>query len=309
MLGLPYPGRIARASFPACCLVVLPLLLPPLARAQGTSGPTTSDSKVGYIDNAIPGTLLRLRADAAYNNRRPSRAEFFYAQTAPGGPGLRATERSVDYQDVAAYGEVAFDQRFSVFLDVPTRFLNPDVNSDSAGLSDLNAGFKFALLRNDDSVTSFQFRTFAPTGDAERGLGTRHASLEPALLSYHALSDRLELESELRYWVPVGGTDFAGNVIRYGVGLGYDLFQGSACRVTPVVEFVGWTVLSGKAKFAFPSGQPAVEDASGDTILNFKLGLRTRMGENADIYAGYGRPLTGDRWYENTMRLEFRLSY
>ena len=28
-----------------------------------------------------------------------------------------------------------------------------------------------------------------------------------------------------------------------------------------------------------------------------------------DVYAGYGRPLTGDKWYENTFRVEFRLFY
>ena len=33
------------------------------------------------------------------------------------------------------------------------------------------------------------------------------------------------------------------------------------------------------------------------------------IGHHADLYTGYGRPLTGDRWYENTFRVEFRLVY
>jgi hypothetical protein len=33
------------------------------------------------------------------------------------------------------------------------------------------------------------------------------------------------------------------------------------------------------------------------------------FGDLADMYVGYGRPLTGDRWYENTVRVEFRLFY
>ena len=74
-------------------LAVLGLLAaPPAAPAQGTSGPTVSDSKVGYIDNAIPVDMLRFRFDASYEFTRPNRAEFFYARGAPKGPGLRLPE-------------------------------------------------------------------------------------------------------------------------------------------------------------------------------------------------------------------------
>ena len=66
---------------------------PPAAvHAQGTAGPTVLDSKVGYIDSAIPATQYRLRLDAAYGNNRPTRAEFFYARGAPLGPGLPVPE-------------------------------------------------------------------------------------------------------------------------------------------------------------------------------------------------------------------------
>src|SRR4051794_9920521 len=90
------------------------------AHAQGTGGPIVTDSKVGYIDSAILGNIFRLRFDAAYDNHRPSRAEFFYAQTAPRGPGLPFPEPSVDYQDISAYGEYQFGPRFSAFLELPT---------------------------------------------------------------------------------------------------------------------------------------------------------------------------------------------
>ena len=51
------------------------------------------------------------------------------------------------------------------------------------------------------------------------------------------------------------------------------------------------------------------EDAGGQTIVNAKFGLRMTLGDHADIYSGYGHPLTGNRWYENTFRIEFRLRY
>jgi hypothetical protein len=279
------------------------------AYGQGTSGPRVSDSSVGYIDPAIPGDIFRFRFDAAYDDRRPTRAEFLYPKGAPLGPGLPVPEPRVDYQELSAYLELAASERFSAFINVPVRFLNPEVNPDHTGFSDLDAGFKYAFLRCDDQVATFQFRTYAPTGDSRRGLGTDHVSLEPALLLYNRLTDRLALESELRLWVPVGGTDFAGEIIRYGVGTHYDLYRTCNLTVSPVVELVGWTVLSGKESVVPPSGVPFVEDAAGQTILNAKLGVRVKFGDWADLYGGYGRPLTGDRWYENIMRFEFRLLF
>jgi hypothetical protein len=279
------------------------------ARGQGTSGPTVSDSSVGYIDPAIPGNVFRFRFDASYDDRRPTRAEFFYPKGAPAGPGLPVPEPRVDFQDLEAYLEMAATERLSGFVNVPVRFLNPEVNSNHTGLSDIDAGLKYAFLFHEDLVATFQFRTYAPTGDSHRGLGTNHVSLEPAVLLYNRLTDLLGLESELRLWVPVGGTNFAGEIIRYGVGLHYDVCRTTHCTVTPVIEFVGWTVLDGKESVVPPSGVAFVEDAAGQTILNAKLGVRVKFGDRADLYSGYGRPLTGDRWYENTFRLEFRLFY
>ncbi len=273
------------------------------------SGPTVSNSRVGYIDSALPGDQFRLRFDAAYDFRRPTRAEFFYPQPQPRGPGLPMPEPRIDYQDLSGYLELAANERLSGFVELPWRFLNPEVNANANGLGDMNAGFKYALLDAPDLVATFQFRTYIPTGDSRRGLGTDHVSLEPAFLVYKPLSDRLGFEGELRYWVPIGGTDFAGDIIRYGAGLHYDLFRVGHVQIAPVAEFVGWTVLSGKESAVAPSGRVIVEGAAGDTIVNAKLGLRFTWDGRGDFYAGYGRALTGDRWYENTFRLEFRLFF
>jgi hypothetical protein len=129
------------------------------------------------------------------------------------------------------------------------------------------------------------------------------------VLLFERLSDRFGLESELRLWVPIGGTDFAGEIVRYGLGVHYDIYRMPHCTVAPVAEFVGWTVLDGKVSEVPVSGRPVVEDASGQTIVNAKVGLRFRFEDSSDLYIGYGRPLTGDRWYENIARVEFRLFF
>jgi hypothetical protein len=285
------------------------LLVPKWSSAQGISGPTVGDSKVGYIDSAIPGNVFRLRYDTAYNFNRPSRAEFFYAQNAPAGPGLPLPERSVDYQDISAYGEIALLPSFSAFVDLPVRFLNPDINDNTAGFSDMNAGVKYALVDNESGVFTLQLRTYIPTGNSHRGLGTHHVSLEPAVLCYKPVGERGALEGELRYWVPVGGTDFAGDIVRYGIGYSHRLLDNGSWRVTPVAEFVGWTVLDGQQSTLLPTGFTATDSAAGDTILNLKVGARVGIFDRADLYAGWGRALTGERWYENIFRVEIRFLY
>ena len=279
------------------------------AAAQGLGEPTVRDSGVGYIDPAPPGDLIRFRYDASDGDDAPNRAEFFWPRGGPTGPGPRLPERNVDFQDLSCYLETAWAPGFSTFVEAPYRFLHPEVNPDAAGLGDMNAGFKYAFLHNDGTVATFQLRTYIPTGDAGLGLGTDHVSLEPALLVCKRLDERLTFEGELRDLVPIGGTDFAGDVLRYGVGLDYDLWDTEKFRIAPVVELVGWTVLSGRVSTVQPSGVVTETGAAGDTIVNAKVGMRVQLSAWGDVYAGYGRALTGDRWYADTFRVEWRLPF
>jgi hypothetical protein len=270
---------------------------------------STLDSSVGYIDNPIPTDQFALRYDAGYGFGFPNRAEFFYAQARPGGPGLPRPERSVDFQDVVAVLEAGCDRRWSAFVEVPVRFLDPEVNANAAGLGDVSGGFKYAFRDDESGVASLQLRVYAPSGNPRRGLGTGHASLEPGLLGFRPLGDRLALLGEFRVWVPLGGTDFAGPVLRYGAGLRYDLLRTDSLRLAPVAEFVGWTVLGGKESRLTPDGVAAVSGAAGTGILNVKVGSRLDLGGRFGLYAGYGRPLTGERWYADIFRLECRWLY
>jgi hypothetical protein len=269
---------------------------------------STFDSAVGYIDNAIPSNVLRLRVDAAYRDNRATRAEFFYARGAPFGPGLPKPESNDDYQEISAYLEGKVRDNLSVFIEAPWRFLNPTINENQQGFGDLSTGFKWAFVLSENQVTSFQFRVYTPTGDSTRGLGTNHVSLEPALLFYNRVSDRWRIESELRLWIPAGGTSFAGNVFRYGTGFSYGERRAHDWWLTPVVEFVGWTVLNG-AEATTVVAPIIVEHAAGDTIINGKFGLRVGFGERFDIYSGYGRALTGEVWYKDIWRTELRWAF
>jgi hypothetical protein len=288
-------------------------------RAQvGSGGPVTSNSTVGYIDSAIPGDQLRFRFDAGYNNSVPSRGEFFYARS-PTPPGDRA-ETNVDYQELSAYAETSLNERFSLFAEVPVRFLNPTVDKNVKGLGDVNFGFKWAFLRAENQILTFQLRGYAPTGNGDIGLGTSLFRLEPALLGYSRLADRLTAEGEFRLLVPVndtptipgslsgGSANFASDVLRYGIGLGYDLFQTEHFIVAPVTEVVGWTFLDGKKTITPPAVGTDVS-AAGDTLVYLKAGSRFKLREVGDLYIGYGHPLTGERMYRNILRVELRFVF
>jgi len=41
----------------------------------------------------------------------------------------------------------------------------------------------------------------------------------------------------------------------------------------------------------------------------FGCGWNSKLINNSDIYVGYGRALTGDVWYRDIVRLEYRLRF
>src|SRR5207244_1751204 len=100
----------------------------------------------------------------------------------------------------------------------------------SDGFGDMNAGLKFAFLASEEQVASLQVRTYVPTGMPKPSfLGTGHVTINPSILYYKKLTDRLIFEGDIQDYIPIGGSDFAGNVIRYGAGLSYRAFEG--CRL------------------------------------------------------------------------------
>ncbi|HUE52722.1 MAG TPA: transporter [Terriglobales bacterium] len=343
-----------------------PAPLPPqtskATQAQKTkepSRPPIEGSMVGYIDNPIVGSQIRIRFDDAFEDRFPDRSEFFYAKCgcsrflskqflpflpsnaplflafdpkAPGpGPGVpTGVPNSINFQQLYMNVEYSPHRRFSAFVEVPIRWLQPQGFkqippfpgfSNQSGLSDVQAGFKFAAVTSEGTYLTFQFKSYFPSGDALRGLGTNHYSVEPSLLLYHSFSERWTLEGQIGDWHPIGGSagvsttssptseGFAGDVFFYGIGPSYKLYQRNHVRLAPVVELFGWHVLSG---FQSQPGGPvdsAATEVSGLNIVNLKVGVRTSIGFRNSFYVGFGQALTHDDWYKHIVRLEYRYSF
>jgi hypothetical protein len=283
-------------------------------------------STVGYIDDSSVGSQVRMRFDAGFNDPVPDRAEYFYAGSCCPPPSNQAVQRTLNFQQLYMSGEYAPIRRFSVFTLIPYRWIQPIYIpapntvrpiSSGGGISDVQAGLKFGLIANDSRQLTFQFRSYFPSGDGVHGFGTNHYSIEPMLLYYQHVSDRVAVESEFGDTHPIGGTtyypgtapptsqDFAGDVLMYGVGPSYRLIDRDAFQVTPVLELVAWHVFGGLETV----NDNVVQSAAGINVFNIKIGARLNFGNGNSIYAGYGHGVTSNIWYSNLFRIEYRHAF
>jgi hypothetical protein len=299
--------------------------LVPSARTVAANG--------GYIDPAIVETQLRFRYDAAYGFNAADRAEYYYSTwTVFGGktpPADMGPNDNVDAQFFRLYYEQLILDDVSLFIEAPIILNNPSgtpgPGPNTSGFGDLNAGFKWALWETDDTILTFQLKNYIAVGDPDKWLTAGHASIEPGLLFLTQPAERWTIEAELKDWIPIqggvnpqNGEDFAGNVLNYGIGAAYAVVDNCDMRVSPVAEFVGWSVLDGqKTIYNSRGGLIGPVDAGGDTIVNGKFGVRVGFGQKQgfpqqrrdSIYIGYGRALTGQRWYQDIFRFEYRMFF
>ena len=281
------------------------------ASAAQNADPSLSinDTYVSFIDSAVPRNAFGLRFDAAYNNRQPTRATYLFAKGGlPNSTGFALPETRVNSFELSSSAEYSFTSWFSMFLEAPYRWINPEVNSNQSGAGDMRYGLKVCTWSDDNIIATIQLRIYQPTARYET-LGTGHWSIEPGLLAAYRLNDSFHFEGEFRYWIPLSSSDFAGDLFRYGVGLAYGQRNANGVWYTPVLEGIGWTVLSGKTMLASSPDSFVVQEARNQTIVNAYLGLRLGYSNNFDMYLGYGRSLTGQFWARDMYRFEVRLSY
>jgi hypothetical protein len=292
-------------------------------------------SMVGYIEDATIKTQLRIRFDGGWGVDSPDRAEFFYAKCgcyrdlagsplldadAPGpGPGIVT---GLKFQQFNVFGEYAVSPRVSIFGEMPLRWIKPasfvpgtGSFGNQSGIGDLTAGVKLGVVTEDMRDVTVLMRATLPTGDALKGLGTDHASVEPALLYRQDVNDRVSVESQFGVWLPLGGSQgplasdgkFSGAVLYYGIGPSFDAVTTDTVRVSPVIELVGWRVLRGFETKTLLT--PLNGDAQGVNIVNLKIGARTSFANSGSFYFGFGWGLTDAVWYDKMLRFEYRAGF
>jgi len=282
---------LAEFFYGACgCARVVPN---PPSNTPAPDGAVLNPSAPGPVGTVIPGAIL----------------------TSP------LIETSLDYQELSFDFEYALQRNMSVFAEVPIRFVDGEIFGHDQGLGDIRIGAKWGLLDQSSSHLTAQLRAYLPTGDSEKGLGTDHTSIEPGLLFSSRLNEQWTIASELRYWFPIDGTngrgtpfeseDYAGEILRFGIGAGYDFNVSSQTRISPIVELVTWKFLGGQV-LTSADGTPskaAPMKVRGKIITNLKIGARASFGKQHSIFLGYGEPLTNFEFYDKIIRLELRTTY
>jgi hypothetical protein len=285
-------------------------LLVPLPDEDHAADPVPADTNAGFIDPASPWNVLRLRFDAAWNMNRPTRSEYFLTCSLNNRRGgLNVPESRVDYQQLSLYGEWAILPQFSMFIDAPLRFINPQINTDETGPSDLSIGFKLLGVQTHTFTGSFEFVTTAPTGQRSTGLGTGHTSLSAAILTNWQPLHKLILEGSFTVWMPLDDSRYGGEMLMYAIAVSYGDHPPGEFWVAPVFELTGWTAIRGLEQVTYSITDYSLKPAEGDTIVNSNLGVRVGFGLVGDVYAGYSRSLTGERWYKDLWRVEVRWRY
>jgi hypothetical protein len=247
-----------------------------------------------------PSVGIRFKNDFGLNT--PDRLEYVWAR-AGRGP---AAEQRVDIFDSVLRMEVGNASAVAI-TEYTMRSLNPDINPNTVGFGDMVVGAKANIYDNGCTQVSSAFRTYLKTGPVDRGLGTGHVSLEPGILACHQLSQFTYLHGELKYWLPIAGTNgFAGDVLQSGLGIStlwrdYDDFA-----LMPTFEVQSHTFLFGSQTNSIGPR----EDVDSLTVVGFYPGLRiakhrSRIGlVEVGFAAGFS---AGDRdWFDQRLLLDLR---
>jgi hypothetical protein len=259
-----------------------------------------------FTDPVRPITQTRIRWDSAANFTFPDTAEYFWARADGKGKGPNAGGNSISYNSLSLYTEIAPNSKFSFFFEVPYLGVDPANNAETSGFGDMNVGTKAVLFDSELFVLATQFRTYLPVGDAGKGLGTGHVSLEPSLLAYLKLTASTYLQAQLAEWAPIGGDPtYAGSILHYSASVNQVLY-----RFVPdmpligTVEFNGYSFQTG----AYTDATLGTLGAGGGSYLSLGPGLRLSVCNRLDFGVGAAFGLTQHgpgSLYRTEVRLHF----
>ena len=259
------------------------------------------------IDITQPQGNFTWRTDAAYNLGFPNRSEYFWSL--PGrGPAL---ERGVDYVDHRFRMELG-GGAFSLATEIPIRQLNPEINENTNGVGDIQLVQKTLLMDGGRWQMTQLLRTVFNNGNARKGLGTGHVSMEPGMLFRWKYNDLTYYHGELKMTFPIAGDPMgASPILKWGVGLSTIYYETDTIAYMPTLEFTNIWFLDG-LRTTYPEGIPI--DIEADGVLLLAPGMRMVCDTGGDlglIELGASMPVQlGDNgWYNYLFRFDLRFVY
>jgi hypothetical protein len=270
-----------------------------------------------FQDTVRPQTYTRLRWDSGVDVQNPDRAEFMWAKPGVlGGKGPPNIENRLNYDTLSLYQEVAAGN-FSFFVNAPYTGVDPDNNPGHSNFGDVDLGAKSLLLDCELIQLTFQFRTYIPAGLSRNGLGTGHTTLEPSLLASIKIMQDTYLQTQLAYWIPIGGDqDWEGATWWYGASLNRQLFKQGPFTLISTAEINGWTFTDGAVAIPPVGGEmPSTMNAASftargeDTYITAGGGMRLVICDKYDIGFGSSFAVTSGHFADQLYRTEFRVKW
>jgi hypothetical protein len=282
----------------------------PYSKPQPTLGEKRAEVASQFLDWARPQSIIRLHFDAMFDLEHPDRATYFWSKqaitSAVPNNANNIREETVDVRDFTFYMETAPSKKASAFVELPLRQLEPDIKSNHDGMGDMSIGTKLVFCDKCDFLSTFQFKTYLPTGASEHGSGTGHVSLEPGILTTWKICPRTYLQNEVELWIPIGGDSrLEGQVLKIGASLNYLLWENECCckALIPTFEVISWIPLSGEF-FSIERNK----NLSGDNIGIVDMGAGLRYVHSAHCEWGVGAHfnISHEQWYDWYSQVEFR---
>jgi hypothetical protein len=266
-----------------------------------------------FVDAARPNNNMRFRWDYGDHLTYPDRGEYFFARGDGNGKGPTSTNPAlkgipyVDYHQLGLVTEMGAGPA-SVAISVPYETVNATpFGKDAAGFSDMTVTMKTLLVDSQLFMVASQFRTYIPTGNFGKGLGTGHVSLEPSLIFGLRLASETYVQGQVLEWIPIAGDpDYASAYLRWGVSLNQLLWK-------PVkdVQLIGTLELDGTS---FQDGlytDPVLgpQKLSGQNALSVANGYRIFFCNTFDVGVAGSFGITGKYLVRDEMRFEMRFRY
>lgn len=255
------------------------------------------------LDTAISTTNVGVRMRSDYGLGAPDRLEYVWARAGRGpDPETRLDLIDTVYRTEIANGKAGF------ITELGMRSLNPEINSNTVGFSDMTMGGKATVYDARCTKVSTLFLTHLNTGPTYRGLGTGHVSLEPGLLVRQQANDATFLHGELKYRLPIAGTTgFAGDVLSTGLGISTIWRDSDSYALIPTLEMRTLSFLFGGR--TLPDGTTVRID--GTTAVELYPGMRCCFCKSStgiwEFGVAGGTTFADRDWFDTRLMLDVRL--
>jgi hypothetical protein len=276
-----------------------------------------------FADYARPRTVTRLRYDNLEAMTRPDRNQFFLNQVmlAPNkNQRIPSNQIFARLQQVYLYQEAA-GERGSFFVEYPYRQVNSSWEPTQAGFGDVNFGIKSLLFDCEMLQVSFQLRTFMPSGNFNKNLGTGQFALDPSILTSLKLTPTTYFQGQFGNWVPLGGPGdqklssgdkMAGGIFYWLMSVNQVLwyFRPDSPLIA-TLEMDGWSFENGGYTSAIRSGGTPhrVPDGGGVSYFNIGPGIRQSVCNRLDFGCAITWATNTEHWAQPWFRFEARFLF